>query len=112
VVEIATGLVLMIDPAIVVMLLLGAEVSGAGTVLGRFFGIALLALGLACLPARQRAERISQAFRTMLIYNGLVALYLAHLGTIGHLKGLLLWPVAAVHAVVALLLARAWRGER
>jgi hypothetical protein len=31
VVEVGTGLVLMIDPAIVVALLLGAEVSGAGT---------------------------------------------------------------------------------
>ena len=51
VVEVGTGLVLLIDPAIVVALLLGAEVSGVGTLLGRCFGIALLALGLACWPA-------------------------------------------------------------
>ena len=38
----------MIDPAIVVTLLLGAEVAGEGILLGRCFGIALLALGLAC----------------------------------------------------------------
>jgi len=112
VVEVGTGLVLMIDPAIVVTLLLGAEVSGAGTLLGRCFGIALLSLGLACWPSRQRAESGSPALRAMLIYNVLIALYLAHLGTVGHLGGLLLWPGVALHAVVALLLAWTWRDER
>ena len=104
--ELGTGLVLMIDPAIVVTLLLGSAVSGTGILLGRCFGIALLALGVACWPTGQRAERGSPAFRAMLIYNVLIALYLAGLGTVGHLRGLLLWPAAALHAVVALLLLR------
>jgi Ca2+/Na+ antiporter len=112
VVEVGTGLALMIDPAIVATLLLGADVSGAGTLLGRFFGIALLALGLACWPCRQRAESSSPAFRAMLIYNVLIALYLAYLGTVGHLWGLLLWPGVALHAAVALLLVWRWRDER
>jgi Ca2+/Na+ antiporter len=112
VVEVGTGLALMIDPAIVATLLLGADVSGAGTLLGRFFGIALLALGLACWPSRQRAESSSPAFRAMLIYNVLIALYLAYLGTVGHLWGLLLWPGVALHAAVALLLVWRWRDER
>ena len=72
----------------------------------------MLALGLACWPSRQRAESGSPAFRAMLIYNVLIALYLAHLGTVGHLGGLLLWPGVALHAVVALLLAWTWRDER
>jgi Ca2+/Na+ antiporter len=109
VVEVGTGLVLMIDPAIVVTLLLGAEVSGVGMLLGRCFGIALLALGLACWPSRQRADSGAPAFRAMLIYNVLMALYLAYLGTVGHLGGLLLWPGVALHAVVALLLV--WTGR-
>ena len=109
VVEVGTGLVLMIDPAIVVTLLLGAEVSATGTLLGRCFGIALLALGLACWPSRQRAERGSPAFRAMLTYNVLIALYLAWLGTVRHLGGLLLWPAAVVHAAVALLMIWARR---
>ena len=107
-VEVGTGLVLMVDPTIVVTLLLGVGVSGAGILLGRCFGIALLALGLACWPSRQRAESGSPAFRGMLIYNLLITLYLAYLGTLGHLWGSLLWPAVALHAVVALLLARAW----
>jgi len=112
VMEVGTGLVLMIDPAIVVRLLLGTEVSGAGTLRGRCFGIALLALGLACWPSRQDAESSSPALRAMLIYNVLIALYLAHLGRVGHLGGLLLWPGVALHAVVALLLVWTWRDER
>ena len=111
IVEVGTGLAVMIDPAIVVRLLLGAEVSGAGPLLGRCFGIALLALGLACWPGRQRAERGAPAFRAMLIYNVLIALYLTYLGTVGHLGGLLLWPGVALHAVVALLLVWTWRSK-
>jgi Ca2+/Na+ antiporter len=112
VVEVGTGLVLMIDPTIVVTLLLGAEVAGAGTLLARCFGIALLALGLACWPSQQRAERGSPAFRAMLAYNVLIALYLAYVGTVGHLGGVLLWPAVGLHAVVALLLVWTGRDER
>ena len=108
-VEIGTGLVLMIDPAIVVTLLLGADAAGVAIAVGRCFGIALLALGLACWPGAQSG---SPTFKAMLIYNALIALYLAYLGTIRHVEGLLLWPGVALHAVVALLLVWAWRQER
>ena len=108
--EAGTGLVLMIDPAIVIRLLLGAEISGA--LVGRFFGIALIALGLACWPSWQQGKSNLPAFRAMLVYNVLIALYLAYLGTVGHLVGLLLWPVVALHAVVAFLLVWAWNNQR
>lgn len=110
VVEAVTGLALMIDPAIVAKLLLGAELSGVGPVLGRCFGIALLALALACWPGRQRGDGGSPAVRGMSTYNALIALYLAWLGIVGHRGGLLLWPAVALHAVVALLLV--WTGQR
>jgi hypothetical protein len=38
----------------------------------------------------------------MLVYNRLIALYLAYLGLVGHLGG----PAVALHAVIALLLIR------
>jgi len=50
-VEIGTGLALIVDPAIVVALLLGADLAGIGPAVGRCFGIALLALAVACWPA-------------------------------------------------------------
>jgi len=109
--EVGTGLVLLIDPAVVVRLLLGAGDAGEATLLGRFFGIALAALGLACWPSRERAPSDSSAFRAMLMYNALIALYLAYLGTFGRLWGLLLWPGVVLHAVVALLLVWKWRDE-
>jgi hypothetical protein len=111
IVEFGTGLALVIDPAIVVALLLGAEISGVGTLLGRCFGIALLSLGLACWPGRRGAESSSPAAGGMLIYNALIALYLAYLGTVGRKGGMLLWPGVALHAVVALLLIWTWRDE-
>jgi len=112
IVEVGTGLALMIVPASVAPLLLGADLSGVGAVLSRCFGIALVALGLACWPRPQRAEDDSPAFRAMLTYNVLIALYLGYLGTLGHLRGFLLWPAVALHAVVALLLMWTWRWER
>ena len=107
-IEVGTGLALMVDPAIVARLLLGTEVSGVGTMLGRCFGIALLGLGVACWPSRESG---SAGFRAMLIYNVLIALYLACLGAIWHVGGWLLWPGVALHAVVALLLVWTWRSK-
>ena len=46
-----------------------------------------------------------------MIYNGLLSLYRACLGTIRHLVGLLLWPGVALHAGVALLPAGTWRSK-
>lgn len=109
--EAVTGLVLLVDPALVVQLLLGMEAAGVGVVLGRCFGIALIALALACWPGRQRAGGSSAAARGMLTYNLLVALYLAYLGA-SNAGGLLLWPAVVLHAAVALLLLWVWYNER
>ena len=40
----------------------------------------------------------------------IAATYLALLGTGGGSKGILLWPVAAAHAVFLMLLTPAWLG--
>jgi len=112
VVEAATGLALTIDPSLVVALLVGVEVSGIGTLLGRCFGISLLALGLACWPDPQRIGSGDSALRGMFVYNALIASYLTFLGTVRHLEGWLLWPAVALHGVVALLLVFTWHGKR
>lgn len=109
VVETATGLGLTVVPALVLSLLLGVAVHGDAIALGRVAGIALLALGFACWPGQKPAEPRPGPFRGLLVYNGLVALYLGHLGAFRHARGLLLWPAVAFHFVVALLLLRAWR---
>ena len=37
-----------------------------------------------------------------------MALFLAYLGVVERVGGILLWPAVALHAIVALILARSW----
>ena len=100
--EAGTGLAFLVVPAVVVRLLLAAEPSGVGTVVSRAFGIALLGLAAATWPAGGAGT--AAARRGMVVYNAGIALYLGWIGWAGTMKGPLLWPVVALHAVVALLL--------
>ena len=111
IVEIGTGVLLLLDPALVLALLVGADLAGEGAVPARGFGIALVALGLACWPSGQAAGSGGPAVRGMLVYNAAIALYLTYLGSLAHLRGLLLWPGVALHAAVALLMVVAWRNQ-
>ncbi|MGH8635416.1 MAG: hypothetical protein ACRET7_14960 [Burkholderiales bacterium] len=106
VVEVATGLVLLALPSMVVRLLFGAETAGVGSVVSRIAGISLIALGLACWPGRD-AGRLA-ALMGMLTYSLFAALYLGYLGIVGEWVGILLWPAVGVHAVLLALLAWAW----
>src|SRR5207253_10082635 len=82
IIEAATGLALIGVPAIVVRLLLGAEISGASIPLGRVAGAALLALGVACWLARDDTQ--SRTARglvvAMLMYNLVATAVLAFAG--------------------------------
>ena len=98
--EAGTGLALLIVPSLVGRLLLGEELTGIALPVARVAGIALIALGIACWPGPSRAG--------MLTYSAAVTLYLAYLGVAGGLGGLLLWPAVVLHAVLSVLLARAW----
>lgn len=106
--EAATGVALLAYPLIVVQLLFVAEIAGAGILASRVAGISLIALGVACWPRGQ----VTQALTGMLIYNLLAALYFVYLGIGGTWVGVLLWPAAVAHAVLAILLARAWFNDR
>ena len=98
--EAATGLALLILPSLVGRLLLGEELTGVAVAVARVLGIALIALGVACWPG--------PALLGMLTYGALVMLYLLYLGIRGEWVGPLLWPAVVLHAVLTLLLARAW----
>jgi hypothetical protein len=106
--EAVLGLILLAHPPVVVRLLFGAELPGAGMVMGRITGISLIALGVACWPGSGTAR----AVLGMLIYSALVALYLAYLGIEGIWSGVLLWPTVALHGVLTLFLVRSWHKER
>lgn len=101
--EAATGLALIAVPAMVVRLLLGAEIFGASISLGRVTGVALLALGLACWLARNDTQgRAARGLiAAMLLYNVAVATILAYTGLGLGLHGIALWPAVILHAVMA-----------
>lgn len=100
----ATGLVLLLSPALFGRLIFGAELPEAGQALGRLAGIALVGFALATWATPAAASL--HAMRASLIYNLLATIYLGYLGVAGQLVGILLWPAAALHAVLLLLLGR------
>lgn len=106
--EVATGIVALAAPEALCRLLLGVELSAAGIVALRCFGLAIVGLGVACWPDRLPSDTSRSAWRGLLLYNALIAVYLAIVGMSG-VAGVLLWPVVVIHAAVALLLA--WTGR-
>ena len=105
--EAATGLALLIVPSLIGRLLLGEELTGIAIPVARVAGIALIALGIACLPRSERGwpgpPRVG-----MLTYSAAVTLYLAYVGLADGLTGILLWPAVVIHAILTFLLARSW----
>jgi hypothetical protein len=97
--EMGTGFALLIVPSLVGWLLLGEELAGIAIPIARVAGIALIALGVACWPGTPLLG--------MLIYSAAVTLYLAYLGLVGGLSGILLWPAVVLHVILTALLARA-----
>jgi hypothetical protein len=102
--EATTGFALLVAPALVGRLLLGAELTGVSIPVARVAGIALIALGIACLPGL--------ALLGMLTYGALAMAYLAYVGIGGQWTGPLLWPAVVVHAVLTALLARSTYSAR
>ncbi len=98
--EAATGLGLLIIPSLVVQLLLGEQLTGVAIPVARVAGIAIIALAIACWPGPPLVG--------MLIYTALITLFFAYLLFVGGLTGVLLWPAAALHVVLTVLLGRAW----
>jgi hypothetical protein len=102
----ATGLLLIVSPPLFARLVLGSELTDPGQAVGHLGGLVLLSLALACWPTTGDCPTLS-SLRAMLFYE-LDAGYLVHLGTAGKLVGVLLWPAAALHAVLTILLSLAW----
>jgi hypothetical protein len=105
VLEVATGVALLIVPSLVGRLLFGEEFTGMVIPVARVLGIALLALGVGCWPG-------STALCGMLTYSALSTLYLLYLAIRGEWVGPLLWPVVALHGILTVLLGRAWFQSR
>jgi hypothetical protein len=102
--EIGVGLALMVSPAFVASILIGAPFdTAADAVMGRVAGAALLALGLACGLARDNVYNSAGGgiVSGLLLYNAVVAAVLAYAGIGWRLSGIGLWPTAVLHVGMA-----------
>lgn len=106
--EALTGLALLASPSIVVRLLFGAEVAGAGILMSRVAGRGLIGLGVACWPDGS----MRRPLHGMLTYGTLAALYLLSVALRGERVGPLLWPAVVAHAILTMLLLRLRSSER
>ena len=100
VLEGATGLALLLKPAVVVSLLLGAPLdTPTGLVAARIAGAALVALAIACWQARngERGSPATGVVQAMLFYNFAAAMVLVYAGIRLDLRSALLWPAIVLH---------------
>ncbi len=102
--ETATGLALLIFPALPLQLLIGATQLGPEVdLVSRVAGAALLAIGIASWLARADGDSPAQQglLTGVLIYDGAAAALLAYAGLILKLDGIALWPAVVLHAALA-----------
>jgi hypothetical protein len=101
--EIVAGAALLTVPDVSCLLVFGVKPEDLGTVLARFAGIALVALGTACLHSTTAGSPRS-AILGLLVFNVGVAILLAWVGVVTTLHGFLLWPAVILHTVIAVAL--------
>ena len=102
-VETATGLILLVSPALVVAILLGASLDApAALVVARMAGAALLSLGGACWLVRSDPQRgaARALVAAMLLYNVGAVVILGDAGIRSLPVGVALWPTVVLHAAM------------
>jgi hypothetical protein len=110
-VELATGIALLLNPALVVFLLLRTPTDATAQVVARGLGIALLALAAALRPLHGATAVAAPVVQAALIYNALMALFLASVSIVLHMGGLLVWAAVALHAILAVLRVTTWQRQ-
>src|SRR5271169_6169159 len=98
--EIVAGTVFVTAINVVCGLLFAVKPEGVGIVFGRFAGICLFGVGIACLPSRGTGPR-RRAVLGLFVLNAGLAILLAWVGVATTLRGSLLWPAVTLHAVIA-----------
>jgi len=99
IVEILTGLAMLVAPSLVIELLLGDGLSSTGVAVARVLGVGLLSVGVAAWEAPQQAIRLAPR-AGICIYNVGAAGLLTIFGVSGELNGMLLWPAAVLHGLI------------
>lgn len=105
--EVLTGLALVVAPSLVARLLFSSDMNAAGEAIGRISGLVMLCLAAGCWPRTGESGR-HQALVPLVALSWLAAAFLVVTGLIGANVGLLLWPAAAFHLILAALLTWTW----
>jgi hypothetical protein len=96
--EIVVGASFVVVPDVPSMLLFAAKPEGIGVYLARFAGFGLLGLGIAALPSAATGSR--RGVVGLFVFNVGVTVLFVWVGVVTALHGVLLWPVAILHAVI------------
>jgi len=86
-------------------LIFSAATEGSGVHFAQLAGIALISLGIPCLPSNPVATR------SLLIYNIAATILFAWVALATTFHGVVLWPVVILHAVLSIVLALALRRD-
>ena len=103
VIELGAGLALLCFPSTTVALLLGSPLdTPIALTVGRVGGAGLLSLGVACWLARSDSQSLAARglVAAMLLYDVAAVAILAFAGIGFGLRGVALWPAAALHGVM------------
>jgi hypothetical protein len=112
--EVLAGLAALISPAAVISLLLGSPADTPALVVARLFGAAAVALGLACLKAREDVGTPAGLAVSIGItaYNVLAAVVLVWAAAGSSLGVYLLWAAGIGHGVLGALFVSALAATR
>lgn len=109
-VEIIVGASFLLVPNAQSQLVFGAIPEEVGVYFARLAGIGLICLGIACLPPNL-AGTSRLAVRALLIFNIGATILFAWIGVATTFRGVVLWPVVILHAVIAIALALSLKKE-
>ena len=101
--EVLTGLALLMAPLFVIGLLLGDGLGPTGVAVTRVLGIGLLSVGVAGWESQGQDARLAPR-AALCTYNVGAAMVLLTLGAYGGMNGILLWPVAGLHALIGAMM--------
>jgi phosphotransferase system glucose/maltose/N-acetylglucosamine-specific IIC component len=112
--ESATGLFLLLLPAVPLRLLLGLATAPETLLVARVAGTAIIAIGVASGMARDDggSPALRAVLTGILVYDVAVAVVLAYAGIGLGLSGILLWPAVLVHVALAVWCVLVLRGVR
>lgn len=103
IVEVLTGLALLVAPVFVIGLLLGDGLGPTGFAVARMLGIGLLSVGIAAWESKGQDTRLAQRVG-LGIYNIGAAMALVVFAIYGGFTGVLLWPAAILHALLGAMM--------